>query len=43
MTVIQLVKITSRHGKTNERVVPPKGGTWRQMEDEGSIMRSNQN
>jgi hypothetical protein len=43
MTIIQLVKITSIHGKTNERVVPPKRGTWRLKEDGGSIMRSNQN
>jgi hypothetical protein len=38
MTIIQLVKITSRHEKINERVVPPKCGTWKPKEDEGSIM-----
>jgi hypothetical protein len=36
--IIQLVKIPSRHGKANERVVPPKCGTWRPKEDEWSIM-----
>jgi hypothetical protein len=38
-----LVKIASRHGETNERIVLPKCGTWRPKKDEGSIMRSNQN